>query len=58
MFTPNSYAKKARITSADILADGLDKVYARLKTQIKTSSDLDSNIQVRFGRNVSVVFCS
>ncbi|TFK94263.1 hypothetical protein K466DRAFT_593763 [Polyporus arcularius HHB13444] len=39
------YAKKARINSADVLADGLDKVYARLKTQIKANSDLDSDIQ-------------
>ncbi|RPD66877.1 hypothetical protein L227DRAFT_7229 [Lentinus tigrinus ALCF2SS1-6] len=39
------YSKKARINSADILADGLDKVYGRLKVQLKTNSDLDSDIQ-------------
>lgn len=41
-----SHVKKARINSADVLADVLDKVYKRLKEQLQTQSDLDADIQV------------
>ncbi|KAI1796107.1 Spc98 family-domain-containing protein [Ganoderma leucocontextum] len=39
------HVKKARITSADVLADALDRVYKKLKEQIQNHSDLDADIQ-------------
>ena len=40
------HAKKARINSADVLADALDKTFTKLKAQLKSTSDLDADIQV------------
>ncbi|PIL37409.1 hypothetical protein GSI_01103 [Ganoderma sinense ZZ0214-1] len=39
------HVKKARINSADVLADALDKVYKKLRDQLQNQSDLDAEIQ-------------
>ncbi|KAI0776168.1 Spc98 family-domain-containing protein [Trametes elegans] len=40
------YARKARITSHDVIGDAIEKAYTKLTTHAKANADLDSSIQL------------